>query len=343
MGERLDGRKLDHATLAALRRRAVLLVEGGEHPETVIRALGFHRSRIYDWLAKYREGGLEALAAKPVPGRKPKLTGTQTRRLCRLLLTKNPLQLRFPYALWTRAMVREVIREQFGVHLSEVSVGRMLRNLGLSPQRPLYRAYQQDAEAVDRWVHEEYPAIQRAAKRAGATIYFADESAVRSDSHSGTMWAPVGQTPSVPSTGARFRVNLISAVSAQGLFRFMLTPERFTAATFVQFCRRLLANADRPVYLVVDGHPTHRARSVREFVASTEGRLTVIFLPAYAPHLNPDEWAWNHIKRHGVGRATVTGPADLAAKLLSCCYRLQRLPAVVRGFFLDPHTRYAAG
>lgn len=126
---------------------------------------------------------------------------------------------------------------------------------------------------------------------AGATIYFADESAVRSDYYSGTTWAPVGKTPTVSSTGARLRVNLISAVSAQGRFHFMLTPDRFTAATFMQFCRRLLATTAGLVYLVVDGHPTHRAAAVQKFVAATERRLTLFFLPAYAPHRNPDEWA----------------------------------------------------
>src|SRR5215213_6299847 len=63
----------------------------------------------------------------------------------------TPRQLQFAFALWTRAMVRELIGREFGVRLSEVSVGRLLRKLGLSPQRPLYRAYQQNPRAVARW------------------------------------------------------------------------------------------------------------------------------------------------------------------------------------------------
>src|SRR5512147_2538983 len=117
-------------------------------------------------------------------------------------------------------MVRDLVRREFRVALSVVSVGRLLRRLGLSPQRPLWRAYQQNPEAVDRWKREQFPAIRAQAAAAGATIWFADEAGVRSDYHAGTTWAPVGRTPIVRTTGARHSVNLISAVTAQGALRF---------------------------------------------------------------------------------------------------------------------------
>jgi Winged helix-turn helix len=108
-----------------------------------------------------------------------------------LIVGTNPRQLQFEFSLWTRDIVREVIRREFGVALSAVSVGRLLRTIGLSPQQPLYRAYQQDPEAVERWKIQNYPAIRAEAAQLGATIYFADEAAVRSDYHAGTTWAPV--------------------------------------------------------------------------------------------------------------------------------------------------------
>ena len=139
-----DGRKLDHKTLEALRIRAVDQVGEGAHPEDVAAALGLHRKTVYDWLAKYREGGKDALKARPVPGRPPKLGGPQLSRLYALIAGQDPRQMQFEFALWTREMIREVIRREFGVALSVVSVGRLLRKLGMSPQRPLHRAYQQD-------------------------------------------------------------------------------------------------------------------------------------------------------------------------------------------------------
>src|SRR4051794_36449187 len=134
-----DGRRLDHRTLEAMRLRAVDAIAAGAHPEDVAAALGMGRGTVYGWLAKYREGGRQALKARPVPGRTPKLSGEQLRRLYALVAGSNPRQLQLEFALWTRELVRELIRREFGVALSAVSVGRVLRTLGLSPQRPLWR------------------------------------------------------------------------------------------------------------------------------------------------------------------------------------------------------------
>jgi transposase len=335
-----DGRKLDHKTLQAIRMRAVERVEAGESPEVVIQALGMSRARIYEWLAAYREGGYEALQAKQLFGRPPKLSGKQLGQLYRIITTKNPLQLKFYYALWTRSMVREVIRDQFGVRLSEVSVGRLLKKLGLSPQKPLRRAYQQDPEAVARWVETEYPEIRKLAKREKAQIFFADEASVRSDYHSGTTWAPRGQTPIVPSTGARFSLNLVSAVSPRGDMRFMTVNGRMNADKFIDFLQRLMKGVERPVFLIVDGHPTHRAVKVKQFVASTQGQLRLFFLPPYSPQLNPDESVWNYVKNHHVGKATITGPDQFRALVLRTLRRLQKIPALVRAFFGQKELRY---
>src|SRR5512133_252933 len=162
-----DGRKLDHKTLEQLRIRAVGQIQQGAHPDEVATGLGMTRAAVYGWLAKYREGGLEALKARPVPGRPPKLSGSQLARLYTLVASNDPRQLRFAFALGTRAMIRELIRREFGGRLSEVSGGRLLRRLGLAPQRPLYRAYQQNPEAVARWKAETYPSCVRRLRRWG--------------------------------------------------------------------------------------------------------------------------------------------------------------------------------
>jgi transposase len=335
-----DGRKLDHTTLEQLRIRAVGQIEQGAHPADVAAALGMTRAAVYGWLAKYREGGLEALKAKPVPGRPPTLSGAQLARVYHLVVGNDPRQLRFAFALWTRQMIRELIRREFDVALSEVSVGRLLRKLGLSPQRPLYRAYQQNPEAVAWWKQQEYPKLRAEAAQVGGTIYFADEAGVRSDYHAGTTWAPVGHTPVVAATGDRFGVNLISAVTAKGALRFAAYDGNLNAPIFLDFCRRLLDDARGPVFLVLDGHPVHRSKAVKQFAAQSGGRLRLCFLPGYAPELNPDEWVWKHVKHDRIGRAGVTGPEDLKAKALAALHRLQKLPEVVRSFFRDPNLRY---
>jgi transposase len=212
-----DGRKLPRDAKAQLRVAAVRRVEAGESPEVVASGMGFNRRAVYRWLEAFHYGGEAALGPKPIPGAPPKLDANQMAKLSRIIRTKNPLQLRFAYALWTLAMIREVIKQQFGVSLSEVSVGRLMRRLGFSPQRPLHRAWQQDPVAVDVWRTESFPKIAKRAKREGAVVFFADESGIRSDYHAGTSWGPVGQTLIVKATGARFGCNMLSAVSAVGV------------------------------------------------------------------------------------------------------------------------------
>lgn len=335
-----DGRALDHKTLEEIRIRAVERVEAGESPEDVVRTLGFSRTVIYSWLAKYHEGGLDALRAQPIPGRPAKLNGKQLRWIYKTVTEKNPLQLRFEFALWTRGMVRQLIRERFGVRLSEVSVGRLLRKLGLSPQKPLRRAYEQDPKVVEAWREEEFPKIRALAKREGATIFFADEASVRSDFHAGTTWAAKGCTPIVPATGQRFGLNLISAISPRGDFRFMTVEGRMNADKFIVFLDRLLHKAKRPVFLIVDRHPSHRARKVLEFVRSTRGQLRLFFLPPYSPELNPDELVWNNLKNHGIGKRMIRSREHLKQAVLGHLRSLQRMPALLRSFFSEANVRY---
>jgi len=194
-------------------------------------------------------------------------------KIYRLVVGKDPRQYKFEFALWTRAMVRELIKRKFNVSLSEVSVGRLLKKLGLSPQRPTRRATQRDEYYVLKWMAEDYSSIRKLAKKVNAEIYFGDESSVRSDYHSGTTWAPRGKTPIVQTTGSRHRVNLISAISPSGSMRFMATESNVNSAVFIEFLKCLIHRAENRVFLIVDNHSVHRSQEVREFVESTQGKL----------------------------------------------------------------------
>lgn len=163
-----------------------------------------------------------------------------------------------------------------------------MKLLGFSVQKPLYEAWQQDPVLVRQWARATYPQIREEAKRVGDTIYFADESGLRSDYHTGTTWAPIGQTPVIQATGSRFSLNMNSAVSLQGEFRFMMHEGRVTSPVFKTFLQRLMVGAERPVFVIVDGHPIHKSRLVKDFVAATDGQLRLFYLPPYAPHVNPD-------------------------------------------------------
>jgi len=335
-----DGRTLSPKTQEEIRIRAVQRVQDGESPEKVIQALGFARACIYNWLARYRSGGWNALKTGSRSGRPRKLDGRQLAWIYRTVVEKDPLQMKFSFALWTRAMIAIVIQRQFGIKLSDASIGRLLRQLGLTCQKPLFRAYQKSPEAIEQWKHTVFPTIRKRAKKLGATIYFQDESSIRSDFHSGTTWGPKGKTPVVKATGSRFSMNMIGAIGMRGQLRFMVVEKNVSAQQICDFLVKLMHNAEKPIFLIWDGHPTHRSKKVRECIDSFEGKLEVYTLPSYSPELNPAEQVWNNVKHHGIGRKTVFGPDQLKSMVIGQLRRLQKLPTTVISFFMHPECAY---
>lgn len=315
-------------------------IDNGMHPDDAVVVFECGRSTVYGWLKARREQGPEALKVKKATGPVPKLSGRQIAQLRGFIVGKDPRQFQLDFALWTRELVGKLIKQKFGVEFTPQGVGKLLRRLGLSPQRPLVRAYEQDPERVRRWKTEEYPAIHAEALAAGAGIFFADEAGVRTDYHSGTTWAPVGRTPVVAGTGARLSVNMISAVSAQGKMHFTFLEGNTTAATFIAYLEKLLHDIPGKIFLIVDRHSAHTAAATQQYVASTDGRLKLFFLPPYSPELNPDEWVWKNVKHDGVGKIAARTRDELKDGIEKAIDRLQRIPDIVCGFFRDPDLSY---
>lgn len=323
-----------------IRIRAVQRVQAGESPEVVIKTLGFARACIYNWLARYRAGGWHALRTGHRPGRPKKLSSSQIRWIYKTVRDKNPRQLKFTFALWTRAMIADLIKRQFGLKLSRSSVGRLLRQLGFSCQKPLYRAYQRDPELVKQWKEQVFPQIQKRAKKERAVIYFQDESGVRSDFHAGTSWALKGRTPIVKATGARFGLNMMAAITPRGQMYFMIVQGTVRSEQICEFLKRLMHGHEHKVFLIWDGHPTHKSKKVKNCIASFDGRLEIFLLPPYSPDLNPIEQLWNHTKTRGVGRQVVFGPDQLKTAVVNKLRSLQKLPKKIASFFRHPDCAY---
>jgi transposase len=313
----------------------------GYSPEAVVKSLGFSRQCIYNWLARYRNGGWDGLKTGSRTGRPRKLNGKQIAWIDRTVREKDPMQLVFPFALWTRERVAKLIHWKYGIKLSVSSAGRLMRMLGLTCQKPLYRAYQQNPEATDLWMKVEYPKIVARANRENASIFFEDESGVRSDHHAGKTWAPKGERPVVKTTGSRFSVNMIGAVTHNGTMGFMTVKGTIKAPQICEFLNRLMSEKSGKVFVIWDGHPTHSSKAVRACIDSFEGRLEVFTLPSYSPQLNPAEQIWKFVKHEKVGRSVITGPDQFMSLVRGALRSLQRLPGIVRSFFHHPHCSYS--
>jgi len=337
-----DGRSLDHGTLETIRLMAIERIAEGEAPSEVIAAYGFNRTTIYKWIkaALTPRVGIDALRSTVGTGRPRHLRPSQERQVFRWVNGRDPRQLGLDFGLWTRAVVAELIERRFGVRLSVSAVGYLLARLGLTPQKPLQRAYQRDPQAIERWQREQYPAIAAQAKREGAQILFWDESGFRADSVHGRTWGRRGHTPVVLRPGQRQSVSAASAVSASGAFWFSVYEGALNAGLFVQLLRQFMRGRRQPVHLILDSLPAHKQASVREFVESTQGRLTLHFLPGYAPDLNPDELVWSHVKRTGVARAPLQAGEKLRARVHAQLQTLKRMPSLIRSFFRTPSVAY---
>jgi transposase len=328
-----------------LRRTAVRLVAEGRSKAEVARLLSVSRETVSRWVTAQRVGGDRALDARR-RGRRPghtRLSEAEQRTIAGLVAGKNPDQLKLPGFLWTRALVRELIARELGVDVSEDTVGRYLRAWGMSPQKPMRRAYEQSDEAVRRWLEVDYPALVTRAYRQRAEILWADESGLRSDHSAGRTWAPIGHTPVTRGTGKRFRANLIAAISNTGRLRFRVFDEKFSGAVFLDFLKRLVRdNRGRKIMLILDGHPAHRARVVRDWVAAHPELIELHFLPGYSPELNPAECLNQDVKTNALGKRRPLDVHQLKADVRRFLRSCQRRPAKVARYFHERHVRYAA-
>ena len=321
---------------------AVERVREGELPAEVIASYGFNRTTIYKWIqAAYKsDEGIDALRSTPATGRPRSLTPAQEKRVFLWVNGRDPRQHGLDFGLWTRNIVAQLIEKNFGIRLGLTAVGELLAKLGLTPQKPLQRAYQRDPEAIEKWQRESYPAIARQAKLQKAEIFFWDESGFRADTVHGKTWGVKGETPVVHRPGQRQSISAASAVNAKGAFWFCTYEGALNGEFFVELLQKMMHRRKKPVHLILDSLPAHKRACVKEYVESTNGRLTLHFLPGYAPDLNPDELVWSHVKRTGVARNPLQKGEKLIDRIDEQLAEIQSKPKLVRSFFKTPSVAY---
>jgi transposase len=323
------------------RRTVIEAIQRGEPVTVVARVHGLPLRTVFLWLAKYRQGGWHALTEGKRSGRPAKVSGPILAWLYKAITLGDPRQYHFEFCLWTLQIIRQMLRQEHGIQLSKSAVSRLLAQLGLSPQRPLYKSYKQDPKKIQRYLQRTFPGLREEARRVGAVIYFVDEASVRSDSHRGTTWGKLGETPVVRDSGDRFGIRLISAVSPRGDMKFAAFEGRMTGARFVAFLKKLRADAGRPIIVIADNASYHTGKVVQAYCKESAGEVTVANLPAYAPELNPDEQVWNHAKGR-LAKLAITTRGEMSSAVRNILRSIQATIALVLSFFQLKDTKYAA-
>jgi transposase len=147
-------------SLEARRRRVVAFLKQKLSLHEIARRIGCHASSVLRWRNALRAGGLKALKAKPAPGRPPRLTPAQKARLVHLLRAGAMAQ-GYRTELWTTQRIAELIERRLGVRYHRNHVGKLLHQLGWSPQTPERRAVERDEAAIVRWKREEWPRVKK--------------------------------------------------------------------------------------------------------------------------------------------------------------------------------------
>ena len=315
------------------------MLEQGYTKTEVANILGVAESSVYEWQSKYRAGGLAALSTKITSGRRRGLADKQLLQLYKWICG-NPRQVQFDFGLWTRKIVRDLIAREFGISYTSQNVGKILKMLGFSPQRPAWQALERDPERRREWMEETFPAIKKRADREGARIYFADEAYSRTDHHAGTIWAPVGQTPVVQHLGAREGIGMISAISVRGDIHWMVYSEPMNSALFTDYLRYLTEDVEGKIFLVADRATYHTSQETALWLMDHKDRIELFFLPPYSPDLNPDEWVWKNVKHDNISRIVPQYPGHLSEVASQTLKALWKTPEKIKGFFADPDLAY---
>ena len=341
----VDMRKLPAAAQEERRRQVIGLRQAGPTYDEIAAQAGLSPTGVFDICKRYAERGAAGLRTGPrgpEPGYGRFLDAGQEAEARDLVRRHTPDELDLPFALWSRAAVRESILRRFGVRLAVRTMGTYLARWGFTAQKPLRRAYEQDPAAVRRWLKRDYPAIAARAKAEGGMVFWGDETGLRSDDVRGRSYAPRGRTPLVRVCHKRAGLSLISAVTNRGELRWMIVEGAVNAPALIRFLGRLVRDARRKAVLVLDRLKAHRARLTRDWLADHRSEIEVHYLPPYSPELNPEE-AVNADRKQAVPRkAPARSKQQLKRAAVSHMRSLAKRPKRIRAIFRHQQFRYAA-
>jgi transposase len=342
--ENRDARTLSQDAQEEMRRQAVRALKKGKTQMQVVEDFGIKQSTVSVWWSSFQQGGWSALRKKK-RGRRTgsgrKMSPEQEKEIQKVLTDKTPDQLKMRFALWTREAVRQLILERFGIEYGLQTMSTVLARWDFTPQRPFKKAYEQRPAEVKQWMEETYPTVENKARAEGAEIWWGDETAIKPECHFRRSYSPKGVTPVVRQSAKRFHSSLISAVNNQGKMQWMPLKEAINSDTFLKFLKQLVKFRKRKIILIVDNLRVHHSRPVKDWLEKNRDRIELVFLPAYSPELNPDEYWNNYLKQTVTAeeRHTEKNELDVTVSLKMFLFSIRK--HVVKSFFSHPSVQYA--
>lgn len=315
------------------------LKQAGWRQRDIAGALGVSEVTVSRWLARAREGGIEALLDHPSPGRPPGLSAAQRAQIPELLW-HGPEAYGFRGRVWTCARVAKVIEEEFGVAYHKGHVARLLEELHWTPQTPIRRAIQRDEAAIERWRSEVWPEPMAQAGRERRVLVFVDESGFYLLPGVVKTYAPEGRTPVLREKLTRDHLSVMGGMTPEGKLYTLARQESLSGWHSIEFLAHLGRVAGRRLLVIWDGSPIHRRSEVTQFISDTRGAVRVEPLPGYAPDLNPwDEGGWNHLKHVEMRNLACRDLEELHEQFHLAIGRVRHKPHLIRSFFAQAGLR----
>jgi transposase len=254
---------------------------------------------VRSWFRKYTTKGIEGLFSKKSPGRPPKLTKSQRKKLAQLI-DEGPVKAGYMSNCWRSPMIQDLIQKHFGVLYSVKYISQLLSNMGYSYQKARFVSDHLDAEAREKWLNETWPKILDLAKRRKAYLLFGDEASFPQWGTLSHTWAKKGQQPTIKTSGKRKGYKVFGLIDYfTGRFFQKCQEERFNSETYIQFLKEVLVKTRKHIVLIQDGARYHTSKATRAFIEEHAARLTVYNLPSYSPDYNPIEMLWKKVKEEG--------------------------------------------
>lgn len=340
-----DARTISGEQLYERRKQCIALFKKGMSRIEIGEIVGVRRDVAGQWIKKWQEGGLKALrvgqTGRP-KGSGCRLSQEEQKKVRACLVECTPDQLQFDFALWTRAAVQMLIKELFKMDMPIRTVGDYLKRWGFTPQKPLKRSYERCDKKVKQWLDEQYPAIEKRASKEGAEIHWGDETGLHSEDQIGRGYSPKGVTPVRKQSGKKESINMISTVTKLGKIRFMFYEGSMNADRLIKFLGRLIKDAPKKVFLILDNLKTHHSKKVKDWAEKHSESIELFYLPSYSPDLNPDEYLNRDLKAQISKKPTQRNKNGFTSLAKTEMRRLQKQPNRAIKYFNPQAVQYAA-